>query len=146
LGADDGTRGDDDGERAGDGPLDLLTKLATSLSSRIGAAQDALQRLLAVQTDRAQLAIRRRVQLAVVGSLVALAAGTAMIAATIALVRGMAQGLTVLFGGREWLGSIAAAVLCFALVGGAAGLGLWQWNRSQRIKQEAKYAKLRKRD
>ena len=134
----------DEAARGRDGPLEVLTKLASSFASHIAGVQSALQRLVSVQADRAQLAIRRRLQLAIVGALGALATGTLIIAATIALVRGMVQGLTLLCGGREWLGSIAAALLCFGLVGGGAALALQRWNRRQRVKDEGKYARLRR--
>ena len=134
----------DDTARGRDGAFEVLSKLASSFASHIAGVQGALQRLLTVQADRAQLAIRRRVQLAILGTLGALATGTLIIAATIAFVRGIVQGLTLLCGGREWLGSILAALVCFGLVGGGAALALQRWNRRQRIKDEGKYARLRR--
>ena len=98
-----------------------------------------------VRKDRAQLAVRRRIQNVAVVAVAALAVGTAVIHGMILLISGTAGGLTRLFGDRGWLGDLLAGVLFLALIGGGLALGLHSWNRSQLAKQKKKYAELHRK-
>jgi len=129
-----------------DGGRDLrepLAELAELLTTRFERVSGALKTLVAVHTDRAQLAIRKRIQIAILGLVGALAGGSVTVYAAIVFVRGVAGGFTELFGGRAWLGSLASGALFLCLVGGGVGLSLRRWNRKEFVKQRAKYEKLR---
>jgi hypothetical protein len=99
--------------------------------------------LLAVQRDRAALGVRRKITQAVLGVAGACAALTLLIASTLLVVRGVVQGLTVLFGDRTWLGNLAAGLFFLLAIGGAAWFFEARRNRAQLAKQVKKYEQLR---
>ena len=119
--------------------------LADKVSKRLEVVGTSLRTLWNVRKDRAQLAVRRRIQNVAVVAVAALAVGTAVIHGMILLISGTAGGLTRLFGDRGWLGDLLAGVLFLALIGGGLALGLHSWNRSQLAKQKKKYAELHRK-
>lgn len=124
---------------------DPFRDLAELFNERFALLSRSIRTLIAVHTDRAQLALRRRVQLAILAMAAVFAGSTAIVYAVVLVMRGTVLGLTTLFDGRTWLGTLAAGVLVLALVGGGVFLALRRWNRSQLKKQEVKYAELRKK-
>lgn len=136
----------DDG-RSANGSADATTfgQLADKLGKRLETVGTSVRTLWNVRKDRAQLAVRRRIQNVAVVIVAALAVGTAVIHGVILLVGGTAAGLARLFGGRSWAGDLVAGALFLALIGGGLALGLSTWNRSQLAKQKKKYADLHRK-
>src|SRR6266850_959641 len=77
-----------------------------------------------------------RVELEIVA---VLGAAGAVIAAVTLISRGVAEGLTQLFGNRSWLGNLAAGVLLLGCVGLAVGGWTHWWNKTSRERTVHKY-------
>ena len=137
----------DDGRPRSNGSADVpsFSQLADKVGKRLESVGTSLRTLWNVRKDRAQLAVRRRIQNVAIVVVGALAVGTAVIHGVILLVGGTAAGLARLFGGRVWLGDLLAGVLFLALIGGGIALALSSWNRSQLAKQKKKYAELHRK-
>jgi hypothetical protein len=130
----------------GDGSApDPLEKLAAFFMERFAAVSGSIRTLFAVHTDRAQLAIRRRVQLAILALAGVFAGSTALVYSVYLVIRGTMLGFAELFGGRAWLGSLVTGLVILGAVGGALLLALRRWDRNQLKKQEAKYDELRRK-
>jgi hypothetical protein len=102
----------------------------------------SVKTLLAVHKDRAQLVIRRRIQLAALAALAVLVGATLVVYATIHVVRGTAQGFAALFDEQPWLGSLVAGLLFLVMIGGGLAFSLRRWNQKELAKQLHKYAEL----
>jgi hypothetical protein len=68
-----------------------------------------------------------------------LGAAGAVVAAVTMISRGMAEGLTQLFGNRPWLGNLAAGVLLLSCTGLAVGGWVHWWNKTSRDRTIHKY-------
>ena len=124
---------------------DPIRELAALLNERFAMLSRSVRTLFSVHKDRAQLAVRRRAQLAILLAAAAFAATTGIIYAIVLVVRGTVQGLTVLFDGRAWLGSLVTGLVLLSVI----GIGLWyalrRWDRVQLKKSEVRYAELRRK-
>jgi len=100
---------------------------------------DYVRSMIGVRTDRAQLAFRRKATQAGITAVAALGLGTLVIAASVRLVHGLADGLALLFGGRAWLGEIATAVLVLGGLAGGTALYLSRWEKKELEKHIEKY-------
>jgi hypothetical protein len=118
---------------------DPFADLVALLTARFEVLVTSVKTLLAVHTDRAQLAIRRRLQTALLAAVGVFVGATIAIYATVHVVRGTAQGLADLFG-RAWLGSLSAGLLFLLLIGGGLFLALRRWDKKELRKAQAKYA------
>ena len=127
-------------ERNGDREFVRLKRMA---GERLETILAATRTLWAVRADKAQLAIRRRVQLAAGLAFAALAGGTATVYATILLVAGVAGGFAVLFEQRAWLGNLLAGVLLLFLAGAALLVAMRRADRKALHKAKLKYERLR---
>lgn len=103
----------------------------------------ATRTLWAVRADKAQLAIRKRAQLAAGLAFAALAGGTATVYATILLVAGVAGGFAVLFEQRAWLGNLLAGALLLLVAAAALFLAMRRANKKALHEAKLKYERLR---
>lgn len=129
----------------GEEPDPSLAELGRLALQRLEALGDSLRTLWNVRKDRAQLAIRKRMQTTGLLAAVGIAAVAAIIHSMVLIVRGTAAGLAQLFGGRAWLGDLAAGAIVLALVGGGAALAVQRINHRQFVKQREKYAELHRK-
>jgi hypothetical protein len=127
------------------GPGGSMTELKDLLVKRFTALGDSLQTLWSVRKDRAQLAVRRRIQTVSMLAAASVAGAAVIIYASVLLVGGTAAGLARLFGSRAWLGDLVAGVLFLLFVIGGLALAIWRSNRSQLRKQREKYAELHRK-
>jgi len=117
------------------GILGLLVGLGEELWASAGS-------LAEVYSDRARLALRRKVTSIALAAGAAVALLFAVCAAALAAVRGLCGAVAELCGGRAWAGDLAGGLLAIALV---AGLLAWHTKRSARSELErlkAKYERL----
>lgn len=119
--------------------------LAHRLVDRSLALGDSLRTLISVRTDRVQLAVRRRLQLALLLAPLVLAGITAIVYATLKLISGAAGGLAALFGDRAWLGDLAAGAIFLGAIAGGIAVFLRLQDKKQLAKQRAKYAELHRK-
>jgi hypothetical protein len=126
--------------RNGDREFAQLKRL---VGERIDTILAATRTLWAVRTDKAQLAIRRRAQLAAGLAFAALAGGTVTIYAAILVVAGVAGGFAALFEQRAWLGNLLAGVLLLAAAGVGLLLAMRRSDRKALQKAKLKYERLR---
>lgn len=126
-----------DPARSADGWFELVTERLSTLARLV-------RLVIGIRNDRAQLAIRRKVQLAIVALAAAFVGGAVLLNAVQRFMGGLSAGLALLFEGRTWLGDLAAGILMLALVGGGLALGLRRWDRTMLRKQQAKYAELQR--
>ena len=122
-----------------------LADLVDKAAKRIEAFSESLRTLWTVRKDRAQLAVRRRMQSAALLGTGALAGGVALIYGVILLVGGTARGLGHLFGDRAWLGDLVTGVLFIGVIGGGLAGAFRRWDRVQLVKQQKKYAELHRK-
>ena len=94
---------------------------------------DYVKSMIGVRRDRAMLEVRRKTTKIGMGVIAGLGLATIVIAASLRLVVGLSEGFAELFGGRPWLGDLAAAVL---LLGGLAGGGAWYVSRREKKELE----------
>jgi hypothetical protein len=84
--------------------------------------RDYLLFYLRTRIDRLKLSVRNLFCVAAVAIVVLLLGAALLVTAVVLLCRGIAEGLTVLFDGRAWLGDVVTAVvLLVAVVGGIYG-------------------------
>lgn len=121
-----------------------VRELLALLQARFAVLSASVRALIAVHTDRAQLAIRRRIQSLILGVLAGVAGVALAVYSVVHVVRGTAQGLAELFEGRQWLGSLAAGLLFLLLMGGSVVLALRRWDRKELAKQREKYASIQR--
>lgn len=115
-----------------EGLLDKLLRRGESVSASVRA-------LWAVRKDKAQLAVRRRVQTGVLIAAAAIAGLTATIQGVLLFSRGLSGGLRELFDGRAWLGELAAGLLLLGALGAGAGIAIKRSNRAHFKRMVAKY-------
>jgi len=97
----------------GDDQNDLADALAVVLA-RIDEVRSHVERLVAVQVDRARIKLRERMVRVVAWWLVGAALAAATVCGTVYVLSGLTGGLSVAFGDRVWAGELAggAIVLC----------------------------------
>src|SRR5687768_4437961 len=93
-----------------------ISEAASAAVAHGTEAGDYLATLVSVRKDKTGLAIRCGVVRAGIGLAAAFVAGTCLITATLLVIRGLADGLTLVFGGREWAGNLVTGLLLFTLV------------------------------
>lgn len=124
--------------------------LFSELSSRVQPILNKLEalgrdtiELVDIQVDRVRSGVHRGSEMVVIGAWAGLVGLTVSVVAAILMVRGLAGGLAELFGGRVWLGDLAAALLVIA--GSASALFSWRASRArralerQRVKHESRH-------
>lgn len=97
---------------------------------------------LETRADRAAVELRRKTSRLAILAALAVAGTTLLIASMLRVVRGLAEGLTILFQGRAWLGDLLAGLL---LAGGmAVGTAVFLARREKKeLKRHvAKYERL----
>lgn len=127
-------------ESAKNGPS--LTEAATSGFHHLLELRDYVLDFLETRSDRAAVELRRKTSRLALLAVAAIAGSTLLIASMLRIVRGLAEGLTLLFQGRAWLGDLTAGLL---LAGGmAAGCALFLARRERKeLKRHiAKYERL----
>lgn len=113
-----------------------------SAIGHIGEIVASLHTLLALRAERRRLAVRRYVLFGIAVVLVAVALVPLIIAGVNLLVTGMAQGFTVFWDGRVWLGNLSAGAV---ILGGLVALGMaasFHVSRKQMAKKVAQYGDL----
>jgi len=99
-----------------DGPQTSVSEIARNL----GAAWAALSAYTSAQADRLRLAIRSLILLIIIGVVAGVFAAGALVAGTVFFIRGAAEGIATLLGGRVWAGDLitgAGIVGCFTVGG-----------------------------
>ena len=95
---------------------------------------DYARDLIGVRADRAATDFRRKITRIGVIAIAGVGVGVVVISASLRFVAGVADGLAILFGGRGWLGDLAAGVV---LLGGlAAGVALFLSARERKELEE----------
>ncbi len=104
--------------------------------------RDYARMLLGVRADRAALAIRRKTtQLAILAALAVV--GTAvLVAAAIQIVQGFSQALTLVFGGRAWLGNLTSGLVVLAAIAACGSVVLSRRKKKALEEHLAKYERL----
>jgi len=126
-----------------------VTDAADRLKQHASELVDYAGYYLSAKWDGVTTSLRRQVWRSAIGVLTAVVGAGFLIAATVTLLGGVADGLGILFGNRPWLGRIAAGatVLCGAAI--ALHLGAWRARarRHEAIvsKYEARKQRQRKR-
>ncbi len=138
---------DGDGVRSArpEGRPHSLAELVELAGDRLDAIGSSLRTLWSVRKDRAELAMRKRLRMALVAAGAAFAGGTAIIYGVVLLIGGASAGFARLLGEREWAGDLAAGALVLGLIGGGLALGLRRSDRTRLEKKKAKYAELERR-
>lgn len=98
--------------------------------------------LLEVQADRLRLSARSALVRAALGAGLCSCALAWLVAATLAILRGLRGGLTQLWGGREWLGDLSSGLVALALAAGVLALHLHLPTRRELQRLKAKYERM----
>jgi hypothetical protein len=122
-----------------------LADTAADIYKRALEAGDYGKALLEVHQDRAGLAIRRKTTQVVLIAISVCVGITALITATLLVIHGIADGLTDLFAGRQWLGNLVAGVLLLGIGAAAIAGSIRRRDKVQLAKQVKKYEQLRNR-
>jgi hypothetical protein len=96
--------------------------------------------LISAKIDGIKLAVRNAGIYAALGVIGALAGGAFVVTLIVLLLRGIAGGLGVLFGGRFWLGELVTSVVFLALLGVGVFIVMGRLTKASRERTAKKYA------
>ncbi len=132
------SRVDADESATGDAVADLSSQIQPILNKLEALGQDAIE-LFDIHVDRARSGVRQGGERVVIAAWIGFLGLALSVMAAILMARGLAGGLTMLFGGRVWLADLAAALLMIAAC--AAALFTWRSSRAHRAleRQKAKH-------
>ncbi|MCE9595311.1 MAG: hypothetical protein K8S98_14075 [Planctomycetes bacterium] len=132
-----------DGEEAKNGAPAARTGILELLLGFVDETVGSADGLIAIYADRARLAVRRKIVQAVVGGAVGVCAVLWLGAAALAIFRGACGGLTVFWGGREWLGDLTGGLLVLIVASSAIAIHLRLSSRREFRRLKAKYERIR---
>jgi hypothetical protein len=109
-----------------------------SMLERVCVIGENMRVLLLLRAERRRLRVRTWIVHTITGALVALALVPLVIAAVMRLVTGMAQGFTLMWDGRSWLGDVTTGVVILACVGLLAFAATRSLSRTNHERREAR--------
>jgi len=143
----------DDGPSAvgGGGPRVIpndqpATESLVDAGKYLADAVEYARQYLSTQADRLRVAARNAILMLIVGMVAAMIAATILISATVLLCMGIADGLSVLLGGRQWAGDLITAGLVLGSIAIFARFFIGGIMRTSREKTRMEYEKRRVRD
>ncbi len=93
-------------------------------SERLREVRDYASLYIQARIDKIKVSLRNLAVLTVLGIIGLLAGGAIVVTAAVLLCSGIAEGLTVLFGNRMWLGDLVTAILIFGAIGGGVYMAM----------------------
>jgi hypothetical protein len=109
-------------------PIDAIR----SLGDELAELKAYVGYFVTAKIDSVKQALRSAAIYAVLGILAVALLGAVVVMAAVLLCIGAARGLSVLFGGMQWLGDLVAGAALLILLGGAAWMGMrWYINQSR---------------
>jgi len=127
-------------------PAAAAGDLAGSASRLAAALLRSVEVFVEVRADRLRLSLRRMLVRGAIGIALAVVTLVWLAAASLAVLRGLCDGLTVLWGGRVWLGNLTGGLLVLLLLAGTAALWLRLNARGTLARLVAKYERIRSTD
>jgi preprotein translocase subunit SecG len=106
------------------------TEALGELASYVTELKDQAVLLVAAKVDGLKASLRRVVVFAAAGVLGLVLLAVTVAAGAVYLFRGMAQGLSQLFGDRPWLGNLATGLVLLGSLALVFVLALKMWNRA----------------
>jgi hypothetical protein len=138
----------DDPETSSRIPADPQAAPADALREAIGQfseLRDYVAFYVRTRIDRLKLSLRDLLFFAAI-SLTALLLGAALcVTAVVIFCRGIAEGLTELFGGRAWLGDLVTGLLLLGLIIGGGAIALKKFAGTSKNRTVREYDRLKDR-
>jgi len=133
-------------ERANDARADRrpASESFESAFSHVVELADHVHTLFQVRADRAGLAVRRSVMIAVAIVLAAAALAPIIVAGSVLFAVGVAQGLARLCGDRVWLGNLLGGTLILGSIALLAGAAYARIAKRELNEKAAKYARMQR--
>jgi hypothetical protein len=133
-------------ETAAPDPRDLPPPQAVKTAfEQLGELKAYLAYYLAAKADSMRLTLRRAGIFAALGLVGLFALGALVVTAVVLVCGGIAQLLTVAFGGRAWAGNLVTGTVVLALLGLGIWLGLRRVTQGSRERTVKNYELRRKR-
>jgi len=114
-----------------------------SLAKQLAELREYVAYYCSARADMVNTRLRSAAVRALFAAEAGLGVSAAIVTASVLLVVGAAEGLTVLCGDRPWAGKLAAGAVVLGAVWGATWVGKSSWERSARRKSVEKFARRR---
>ncbi|HZZ41573.1 MAG TPA: hypothetical protein VFE58_01425 [Tepidisphaeraceae bacterium] len=112
--------------------------------ARLSEIKDYALYLLSAKVDQVTSSVKAAIWYAMVLMLVGIAGAGILVTAAVLMMMGIADGLTVLFGGRVWLADLVTGVVVLGLVIGSAYLVVGKMIGMSRAATRERYAAMKR--
>jgi hypothetical protein len=109
------------------------------LLKQVAELREYVTYFVSAKTDSARLLVQQAIIWVALGFVGVIAICSVVATAVVLLLTGLAEGLTVVFDGRVWLGSIVAGLFTLAILGLGSFLGVRKWRQSSRMRTVQRY-------
>ena len=109
------------------------------LLKQVAELREYITYFVSAKTDSVKLSVQQVLMWVVLGFVGVIALSSLLATVMVLLLTGLAEGLTVVFGGRIWLGNIVAGLLTLAILGLGSFIWVRKWRKSSRMRTIQRY-------
>jgi hypothetical protein len=109
------------------------------LLKQIAELREYVTYFVSAKTDSIKLSVQQISMWVVLGLVGVIAICSLVATIVVLLLTGVAEGLTVLFNGRVWLGNIVASLLTVAILGLGSFIWVRRWRKSSQMRTVQRY-------
>jgi hypothetical protein len=109
------------------------------LLKQITELREYVTYFISAKTDSARLLVQQIIMWVALGFVGVIAISSVLATVVVLLLTGVAEGLTVAFGGRIWLGNIVASLLTLVILGLGSFVWVRKWRKSSHMRTIQRY-------
>ena len=109
------------------------------LLKQVAELREYVTYFVSAKTDSARLLVQQVIMWVALGVVGLIALCSVVATVVVLLLTGLAEGLTVAFNGRVWLGNIVAGLLTLAILGLGSFIGVRKWRKNSQMRTVQRY-------
>jgi hypothetical protein len=109
------------------------------LLKQVAELREYVTYFVSAKTDSARLLVQQVIMWVALGFVGLIALCSVVATVMVLLLTGLAEGLTVVFNGKVWLGNIVAGLLTLAILGLGSFIGVRKWRQSSQMRTVQRY-------